>query len=80
MYTCFVCHKSKIKHQKTSGLMEPLFVPEWKWDSISMDIVRAIPKTVKSSGSIWVIVDRLTNSSHFIPIKTGMSVPRLAVI
>jgi len=54
--------------------MQPLFVPEWKWDSISIDFVGALPKIVKGFDSIWVIVDRLTNSTHFIPIKTGMSV------
>jgi len=45
VYACLVCQKSKIEHQKPSGLMQPLFVPEWKWDSISMDFVGALPKT-----------------------------------
>jgi len=60
--------------------MQPLFVSEWKWDSISMDFVGALPKTVKGFDSIWVGVDRLTKSAHFFPIKTGMSVARLAEI
>jgi len=80
VYACLVCQKSKIEHQKPSGLMQPLFVPEWKWDSISMDFVGALPKTVKGFDSIWVILDRLTKSAHFIPIKTSMSVVRLALI
>jgi len=80
MYACLVCQKSKTEHQKPSGLMQLLFVPEWKWDSISMDFVGALPKTVKGFDSIWVIVDRLTKSAHFIPIKTGMSMARLAEI
>jgi len=79
-YACLVCQKSKIEHQKLSGLMQPLFVPEWKWDSIFMDFVGALSKTVKGFDSIWVIVDRLTKSAHFIPIKTGMSVATLAEI
>jgi len=41
VYACLVCQKLKIEHQKPSGLMQPLFVPEWKWDSISMDFVGA---------------------------------------
>jgi len=45
-----------------------------------MDFVGALPKTVKGFDSIWVIVDRLTNSAHFIPIKIGMSVARLVEI
>jgi len=77
---CLVCQKSKIEHQKPSGLMQPLFVPEWKWENISMDFVGALPKTVKGFDSIWVVVDRLTKSVHFIPIKTGMFVARLAEI
>jgi len=80
VYACLVCQKSKIEHQKLSGLMQPLFIPEWKWDSISMDFVGTLPKTVKGFDSIWVIVDRLTKSAHFVPMKTGMSVERLAEI
>jgi len=48
VYACLVCQKSKIEHQKPSGLMQPLFVPEWKWDSISMDFVGASPQTYRS--------------------------------
>jgi len=60
VYSCLVGQKSKIEHQKLSGLMQPLFVPEWKWDSISMDFVGALRKTVKGFDSISMIVDRLT--------------------
>ena len=80
MYACLVCQKSKIEKQKPSGLMQPLFVPEWKWDNISMDFVGALPKIVKGFNSIWVIVDRLMKSAHFVSIKTGMSVVKLAEI
>jgi len=59
VYACLVCQKSKIEHQKSSGLMQPLFVPDWKWNSISMDFVGALLKTVKGFDLIWVIVDRL---------------------
>jgi len=80
VYACLICQKSKIEHQKPSGLMQPLFVPEWKWDSISMDFFGALPKTVKGFDSILVIVDRLTKSAHFVPIKISMSVAKLAEI
>jgi len=80
VYACLVCQKSKIEHQKPSSFMQLLFLPEWKWDSISMDFVGALPKIVKGFDSIWVIFHRLTKSTHFIPIKTGMSVARLAEI
>jgi hypothetical protein len=80
VYACLICQKYKIEHPKLSGLMQTLLVPEWKLDSISMDFVGALPKNVKGSDSIWVIVDWLTKSAHFIPIKAGMSVVRLEEI
>jgi len=75
-----ICQELKIEHQKSSGLMQPLFVPEWKWNSISMGFVGTLPKTVKGFDSIWVIIDRLTKPAHFVPIKTGMSMVKLAEI
>ncbi|GAU10407.1 hypothetical protein TSUD_417730 [Trifolium subterraneum] len=80
VYACLVCQKSKIEHQKPSGLLQPLFIPEWKWDSIAMDFVGGLPKTAKGNEVIWVVVDRLTKSAHFIAIKIGMLVPKLAEI
>ncbi|CAJ2679171.1 unnamed protein product [Trifolium pratense] len=75
-----ISQKSKIEHQKPSGLLQPLFVPEWKWDSIAMDFVGGLPKTTKGYEVIWVIVDRLTKAAHFIAIKKGTLVPKLAEI
>ncbi|XP_073222428.1 uncharacterized protein [Cicer arietinum] len=43
VYACLTCQKSKVEHQKPSGLMQPLNIPEWKWDSISMDFVVGLP-------------------------------------
>ncbi|MCI41381.1 CCHC-type integrase, partial [Trifolium medium] len=62
VYACLVCQKSKIEHQKPTGLLQPLFVPEWKWDSIAMDFVGGLPRTARGNEVIWVIVDRLTKS------------------
>ena len=69
VYACLTCHKSKIEHQKLLGLMQPLSIPEWKLDSISMDFMISFPKNTKGCDSIWVIIDRLTKLAHFIPIK-----------
>ncbi|GAU34562.1 hypothetical protein TSUD_29080 [Trifolium subterraneum] len=80
VYACLVCQKSKIEHQKPSGLLQPLFIPEWKWDSIAMDFVGGLPKTARGNEVIWVVVDRLTKSAHFIAIKIGTLVPKLAEI
>jgi len=80
VYACLICQKSKFECQKSSGLMQALFVPEWKWDNISMDFVGVLPNSVKEKDSIWVIVNRLKKFVHFIPIKTGMFVVRLSDI
>nr|KYP70096.1 Transposon Ty3-I Gag-Pol polyprotein [Cajanus cajan] len=77
VYACLVCQKAKVEHQKPSGLMQPLDVPVWKWDSISMDFVVGLPMTVKNLDAIWVIVDRLTKSAHFIPINIRYALERL---
>ncbi|GAU48856.1 hypothetical protein TSUD_288630 [Trifolium subterraneum] len=71
VYACVVCQKSKIEHQKPSSLLQPLFIPEWKWNSIAMDFVGGLPKTAKGNEVIWIVVNRLTKSAHFIAIKIG---------
>jgi len=80
VYTCLICQKSKVKHQKPARLLTPLDVPEWKWDSISMDFVTSFPNTPKGHDAIWVIVDKLTKSAHFIPININFPVSQLAEI
>ena len=52
-YSCLVCQKSKIEHQKPAGMMVSLDVPEWKWDSISMDFVTSLPNTPRWNDAIW---------------------------
>lgn len=80
VYACLTCQKSKVEHQKPAGLMQPLEIPEWKWDSISMDFVTSLPSTVRGFDAIWVIVDRLTKSAHFLPISITYPVAKLAEI
>nr|GFC94811.1 retrotransposable element Tf2 [Tanacetum cinerariifolium] len=55
-------------------------IPVWKWDEISMDFVTGLPRTQKRHDTIWVVVDRLTKSAHFLPICKDYSVSRLAEI
>ena len=62
--------KIKAEHQRPSSELQPIKIPEWKWDQIAMDFVVGLPKTTKGHDAIWVIIDRLTKSAHFIPIKT----------
>ena len=55
---------------KSAGLLQPLPIPGWKWEEISMDFIIGLPTTQQGHDSIWVIVDRLTKSAHFVPVKT----------
>src|SRR5438128_11340412 len=68
---CDTCQRVKAEHQRPAGLLQPLKVPEWKWDEISMDFIVGLPRTQKGHDSIWVIVDRLTKVAHFIPMRTN---------
>ncbi|KAJ9557023.1 hypothetical protein OSB04_011637 [Centaurea solstitialis] len=75
---CLTCAKVKAEHQKPSRLLQQPEIPEWKWEQISMDFVTKLPKTKKVHDTIWVIVDRLTKSAHFLPIKETYSIDKLA--
>ncbi|KAK2449583.1 hypothetical protein QL285_008768 [Trifolium repens] len=77
---CLICQQVKVEHQKPGGLLQPLEVPEWKWEHITMDFVGALPKNQKGQDSIWVIVDRLTKSAHFIPVKSTYKASQYAAI
>nr|GEV75674.1 retrotransposable element Tf2 [Tanacetum cinerariifolium] len=77
---CLICQQVKIEHQRASGLLQQLDIPVWKWHEISMDFVTGLPQTQRRHDAIWVVVDRLTKSSHFLPIRKDYSVSRLAEI
>nr|GEU46514.1 retrotransposon protein, putative, Ty3-gypsy subclass [Tanacetum cinerariifolium] len=64
----------KIEHQRASGLLQQLDIPVWKWDEISMDFVTGLPRTQRIHDTIWVVVDRLTKSAHFLLIRKDYSV------
>ena len=75
---CLICQKVKAEHQRPVGELRPLEIPTWKWDSISMDFVMGLPLSASKKNAIWVIVDRLTKSAHFLPIKDTWRVEKLA--
>ena len=77
---CLTCAKVKVEHQKPSGLLQQPEIPEWKWEMITMDFITKLPKCSSGYDTIWVIVDRLTKSAHFIPIKESYKMERLARI
>ncbi|GJX77099.1 putative reverse transcriptase domain-containing protein [Tanacetum coccineum] len=62
----------KAEHQRPSGLLVQPEIPEWKWDNITMDFITELPKSLQGFDTIWVIVDRLTKSAHFLPNKGVM--------
>jgi hypothetical protein len=65
---CDTCYRVKVVHMK-AGLLQPLSIPGWKWEEISMYFIVGLPPTVKNHNSIWVIVDHLTKSAHFIHVQ-----------
>ena len=77
---CDVCQRVKTEHQKPAGLLQPLPIPEWKWDKLGMDFITGLPRTRSGYDSIWVVVDRLTKVAHFIPVKTTYTSAKLAKI
>ena len=74
----FTCQKAKVEHQRPGGNLQPLEILVWKWDNISMDFVTHLPQTFRGHDTIWVIVDRLTKSAHFLAMNLRMSMAKLA--
>nr|GEU48507.1 putative reverse transcriptase domain-containing protein [Tanacetum cinerariifolium] len=74
---CLTCSRVKVECQKPSGLLIQLEIPMWKWERITMDFVSKLPKTSNGHDIIWVIVDRLTTSEHFIPPRATNSMKTL---
>ncbi|GJZ56597.1 putative reverse transcriptase domain-containing protein, partial [Tanacetum coccineum] len=77
---CLTCSKIKAEHQKPSGLLQQPEIPEWKWEKITMDLVTKLPRSSGGYDAIWVIVDRLTKSAHFLPIREDYKTEKLARI
>jgi hypothetical protein len=67
---CDTCQRVKADHMRHAGLLQPLSIPAWKWEDISMDFIVGLALTGHKFNSIWVIIDRLTKSTHFIPVHT----------
>ncbi|GJU11822.1 putative nucleotidyltransferase, ribonuclease H [Tanacetum coccineum] len=74
---CLTCAKVKAGCQKPSGLLVQPVIPVWKWENITMDFVTKLPKTSSGQDTIWVIVNRLTKSAHFLPMKETDSMEKL---
>ncbi|KAJ9565945.1 hypothetical protein OSB04_001911 [Centaurea solstitialis] len=77
---CLTCWKVKAEHQRPHGKLQPLEIPVWKWEQITMDLITKLPKTPRGFDAIRVILDRLTKSAHFLPIQESSSADKLADI
>ncbi|GJS11793.1 putative reverse transcriptase domain-containing protein [Tanacetum coccineum] len=75
---CLTYLKVTTEHKKPSGLLVQPEIPQWKWDNITMDFVTKLPRTSSGYDTIWVIVDRLTKSAHFLPMRENDSMDKLA--
>ena len=74
---CLRCQKVKVEHQKPARLLQPLEVAEWKWEHVTMDFVTHLPWTLRRYDAVWVILDRLTKSAHFLALQTTFTLDEL---
>nr|GEU80662.1 putative reverse transcriptase domain-containing protein [Tanacetum cinerariifolium] len=75
---CLTCSKVKAEHKTPSGVLQQPEIPEWKWENITMDFINKLPRTRSGHDSIWVIVDRLTKSAHFLAVREDYKTEKLA--
>ncbi|XP_070020733.1 uncharacterized protein [Nicotiana sylvestris] len=71
-------HLGQVRAPEAGGLLQQMPIPELKWKHITMDFVVGLPRTLRKFDAVWVIVDRLTKSAHFIPVVTTYTLERLA--
>ncbi|GKG01530.1 putative reverse transcriptase domain-containing protein [Tanacetum coccineum] len=75
---CLTCLKIKAEHKRPSGLLHQPEIPVWKWEGIAIDFVTKLPRISSRHNTIWVILDRLTKSAHFLPMRKDYKMERLA--
>jgi hypothetical protein len=77
---CIECQKVKVEHRHPTGLLQPLPIPEKKWEVITMDFIMGLPRMNKQHVSIMVVVDKLTKAAHFLHVKTMHTTTNIAEI
>ena len=77
---CIVCQKTKYDRGKQPGLLQPLPIPDAPWESISMDFIFGLPKSLQGNTGIWTIVDRFSKQAHFIPVKKTIKAHQMATL
>ena len=66
---CLTCQQVKAKHQRLAWLLQPMDMAEWKWEHVTMDFVTHLPRTPRRHDVVWVIIDWLTKSAHFLAVR-----------
>lgn len=77
---CSDCQQVKVDCKHPGGLLQPIAIPKWKWEVISMDFITSLPRTVKQYDSIMFVVERLSKVAHFLPVKTTYSTSEVAQV
>jgi hypothetical protein len=67
---CLECQRVKVEHRHLARLLQPLPIPEWKWEVVTMDFIMRFPRTSKKHDAIRVVLDKLTKAIQFILMKT----------
>ena len=70
------CQQVKAKHQKPTGLLQPLEVAKWKWENVTMDFITHLPRTPQRHDAVWVIMDQLMKSAHFLAVRMTFTLER----
>lgn len=77
---CLECQQVKEEHQHLAGLLHPLPIPEWKWDTVTLDFITGLPRSRRKNDSIMVVVDKLSKTTHFILVKSTYKTMEIANI
>ena len=78
VFWCLTCQQVKAKHQAPTGILQSIAIPVWKWERITMDFLLGLPRAPKKNDAVWVIIDRLTKSAYFLPIRWDIILKQLA--
>ena len=66
---CLTCQQVKVEHQRPVGLLQHMEVVEWKWEHVTVDFVTHLLRTSRGHDMVWLILDRLTKSTHFLVVQ-----------
>ena len=74
------CQRVKVEHRHPAGLLQPLPIPEWKWEVVTIDFITKFPRSSRKHDSIMVVVDNLIKDAHFVPVNSTHKATNIANI